>query len=193
VRQGAVCHSETYGTTCASDQPIYDCNGNRTGSVDCTCDTLGDGTSGVWQCLTSSPGCPPTSCPPPQTITANGSCTTSPGLSCQSDLPVYGCDGSVVGTESCSCDGGNWFCSSPGTPACPDVQFGCPAPAGVEQGVSCTAPPGEQCPGNPQLCDGMTFYDAFECYSGYWNDVASTSCAGEGGIEGGWIDAGLGD
>jgi hypothetical protein len=70
--------------------------------------------------------------------------------------------------------------------------MGCPDPQDVEQGISCQSP-GLQCPGNPTDCDGATFYDAFECDSGEWNDVATTGCSGSGsssGGGGGSVDAG---
>ena len=50
----------------------------------------------------------------------------------------------------------------------------------------------------PTDCDGAVFYDAFECDSGAWNDIAVTGCSGSsssGGSSGssgggGSVDAG---
>ena len=166
-----------------------------TNSSFCTCQDQGGG-SGLWECPEPpGPECAdaqPPGCPDPSTVVNGNGCNVSPQVSCDSDALTYDCNGNVTGQATCQCFGGAWSCITP-EPNCPPT--GCPDPQNVEQDVSCVTP-GLQCPGNPTDCDGATFYDAFECDNGVWNDVATTGCSGSsssgggGGSGGGPVDAG---
>jgi hypothetical protein len=130
-------------------------------------------------------------------------CPGDEGLACPSDIPVEDCYGNVVGSVTCYCKLGTWSCPAPELTACADggpafdagpwtdatpPSTGCPNPYSVVQGVAC-GDPGLVCAGSPSWCDGQIDYDAFECVGGVWSDIATTVCAGEGGV----VDAGVSD
>jgi hypothetical protein len=186
VGPGVACSSA--GQVCA--ETIDQCD--AIGSVDCTCN------DGIWACpAVNTPTCtvpleagPPHGCPVAAAVIQGDSCDVPTGEDCSSDIPLYDCSSNVVGYASCECNG-VWSCEEPG-PFCPiDASTGCPAPNSIAQGVPCSSqgdPAGAVCPGNPTSCDGTTFYDAFECTNGAWNDVAATGCSSDGG--GHTLDAG---
>lgn len=161
----------------------YQCNGH---APRCTC------TSGQWQCVLGGASCPPpfTSCPPPSLVTAGGYCSTDPSLSCQSNIPIQGCNGTTDGYLSCNCSGASWSCAY-GAPLCPvDASVGCPPPDGTYAGQPCVDY-GTTCGGDPQTCGGQTVYDALQCQSGSWTVVASTGCGGTSDAQG--VDGDAGD
>jgi hypothetical protein len=182
VQPGSSCDAATQGA-CHVEVTSLGCDGTQL-SAECACEA--DGQEGaLWVCVQSGePECPdaqPPGCPDPSTVEQGNGCGVSPQLSCPSDMPVYDCNGNVIGQATCQCFGGSWSCITP-EPDCPPTS--CPDPQNVEQGFSC-ASPGMQCPGNPTYCDGAVFYDAFECDQGAWNDVATTGCSGSSGSGGG--------
>jgi hypothetical protein len=190
IQQGDSCDLATQSSCMVPLSVVY-CNGLVVSSL-CECEAAGDG-SGAWACLQPSPpecaDAQPPGCPDPSTVANGNGCNVSPQLSCSSGIPIYDCNGNVTGDATCQCFGGAWSCVTP-EPNCPPT--GCPDPEDVEQGISCQSP-GLQCPGNPTDCDGAIFYDAFECDSGEWNDVAVTGCSGSGSSSGGGggpVDAG---
>lgn len=160
-------------------------------TANCTCQADGSG-SAIWDCgAAPQPDCPdaqPPGCPDPSYVVPGNSCNVATQFSCSSSIPMYDCSGNFIGDQPCECLDAAWNCAV-SQPECPDAG-GCPDPQSVEQGVSCFNP-GLQCPGNPQVCDGAVFYDAFECDNGQWNDVAVTGCPTDGG--GGGVDAGAHD
>ncbi|HLK36563.1 MAG TPA: hypothetical protein VKU41_07400, partial [Polyangiaceae bacterium] len=96
----------------------------------------------------------------------DGLACTSPPLRCPSAMPIYVCGtGNVTGYTTCTCILKRWSCPSPtcvdaGSPPV-DVTTPCPAPKLVAAGQPCTG--SSVCPGNPQTCNGMTDFDAFQC------------------------------
>jgi hypothetical protein len=204
VQPGASCSAA--GSTCPSDI-AFACaggpgggGGGPGGPIQCTC------TDGSWFC--PEPECP-VGCPDPSEVVPGGSCGLPSSLSCASNTPIVTCDGTPVGNLQCQCFSGQWECPEPGPDCQPDGGPGtCPPPQQVQDGVTCNAAPGETCPGNPQVCDGQVDYDAFECQSGVWTDVATTVCEGPDGgpvdasddgwsedggpSEAGFVDAGMG-
>jgi hypothetical protein len=177
VEQGAACDSN--GETCPSPYP--DCGDTN---LPCTCQ------GGTWSCPPGPP-CVATGCPAAASIEAGAACTTSPGQSCPSEIPQYDdCTGAFLGDLGCNCQGGTWQCAS-SQPACvvdASPPPSCPDPSSIVQGLPCSDAP-DECPGNPQMCGGQVFYDAFECEGGTWYDVATTDCAT---VDAGPIDAGTG-
>jgi len=126
------------------------------------------------------------SCPAPsdtQAFFGASSCDLPDTTQCPVEFPGTPCADGQPSTEEgdCACDQGHWMCET--VAYCP-APTTCPAPGAVQQGVQC-ASPGQQCPGNPQPCDGAVFYDAFQCEGGSWNDVAVTECEEEGGVSDG--------
>ena len=168
---------------CTVELTSTGCNGTQL-TGECTCQADGQG-SASWACSEPpGPECAdaqPPGCPDPSSVVQGNGCDVAPQLSCDSEIPIYDCNGNITGDASCQCFGGEWSCIT-SEPDCPPT--GCPDPQSVEQGVSCMSP-GLQCPGNPTECDGAVFYDAFECDSGQWNDVAVTGCNGSGSSGGG--------
>jgi hypothetical protein len=164
------------GLVCPSSQTVADCQGN-TKSLACFC----DGES--WTCEQATPvNCPTQVCPAPQSIYPGGYCLSSGlGNQCTSTNLPYGgnCGGPIAVLSSqtgpCTCTSSGWSCPVL-QPQCPVM--GCPDPYSVYSYQSCYAS-GLVCPGNPQNCDGDTYYDALQC-EGYWVPVATTSCAIEG-------------
>jgi hypothetical protein len=157
------------GLVCPSSQTVADCQGNAK-SLACFC----DGES--WTCEQATPvNCPVQLCPSPQSIYAGGSCLSAGiGNQCPATNVTYpGCYGQIgVATNAtCTCTSSGWSCPVP-LPQCP-VQA-CPDPYSVSSYQSCSSS-GMVCPGNPQNCDGDTYYDALQC-EGYWVPVATTSC-----------------
>lgn len=179
------------GLSCPGAYGQPQCNGPGI-PVQCTC------TSGQWQCPVLSGGIscppPPTSCPPPSLVSAGSYCSTDSTLSCQSNIPIQGCNGTTDGYVSCNCYGNSWSCPEPGAPFCPiDASVGCPPPDSTYAGQTC-ANSGITCGGDPQTCGSQTVYDALQCQAGVWTVVASTSCDVDGGsIDAQWPDGGVGD
>jgi len=195
VQPGQSCSLPAQGP-CTVPLTYTGCDGIAlTGS--CSCQSDGQGAAS-WACSEPpGPECPdaqPPGCPDASQVVQGNGCDVSPQLSCDSLTPVYDCNGNITGDAPCQCFNGAWSCIT-SEPSCPPT--GCPDPVSVEQGVSCVTP-GMQCPGNPTDCDGAVFYDAFECDSGVWNDIAVTGCSGSsssGGSSGssgggGSVDAG---
>lgn len=159
------------GLSCPSSQQIYDCNG-PTGPVTCSCSPQG------WACpvplMPSCPPPPPTGCPDPSSIREGASCSTSPTLTCSSDIRIVGvCPGSTTLYATCSCQQNAWACAT----VMPLPAAACPNPTTLTEGTACSSP-GQQCRGNPMSCGGpQTFYDAFQCSSAcQWSRVAATDC-----------------
>ena len=165
------------------------CGMTYTDTCACQPDSAGAGT---WACtLGTRPECKdsgPPGCPNPSFIAPGDSCSASPQLTCSTGIPLYDCAGNFLGDESCQCFDGTWSCETPVD--CPDAAA-CPDPQSVQEGALCPEN-GLQCPGNPQVCDGAVFYDAFQCEGGAWIDVAVTGCATDGGgpVDAGPVDAG---
>jgi hypothetical protein len=177
------------GLVCPSSLTSLDCQGNAK-SLACFC----DGES--WTCEQAAPtNCPAQTCPSPQSIYPGAYCLSSGlGSSCtSSNVPYAGCGGLLEGsgtvTASCSCTSSGWSCPI-SVPPCPPPQS-CPDPYSVYPYQTCYAG-GMVCPGNPQNCDGDTYYDALQC-EGYWVPVATTTCAIGGYEDGGpgIFDAGV--
>jgi hypothetical protein len=180
------------GLVCPSSQTSVDCQGNVK-SLACFC----DGES--WTCeQPSQTTCPAQVCPTPQSIYPGGSCLSSGlGNQCTStNVPYPGCDTRLEepGTVSavCTCTSSGWSCPV-AVPACvppppPPPPQSCPSPYSVSLYQPCYSG-GMVCPGNPQNCDGDTYYDTFQC-EGYWVPVTTTTC-NIGGFEG-YPDAGTG-
>ena len=176
---GAVCSD--IGQVCEGTVVFDQCGSTETITTQCTC------ASGTWACpVAISGGCvgPITPCPVPSSITPNGACTTSPQLSCQSDIPVEVCNGqSPYGNISCNCVGGAWQCLQAG-PACPVEAGSCPSPDTTYAGQACDLY-GTTCGGDPQICGGTTVYDGLQCQGGVWTVVAATFCD----VDAGFTDA----
>ena len=162
------------GLVCSSSQTSFDCQGNAK-SLACFC----DGES--WTCEQATQlNCPAQVCPAPQTIFPGGYCISAGlGNVCSSaNVPYAGCGGPAddfTTTASCTCTSSGWSCPVIQAPCPPPPPQACPSPYSVYQYQSCYSG-GMVCPGNPQNCDGDTYYDAFEC-EGYWVPVARTTCA----------------
>jgi hypothetical protein len=160
------------GLMCSSALVLPTCGDGGTGTsfLTCTC------SNGAWSCPDIPIQCPgpPHPCPEPAQIVPNGSCTSDPGLSCLSNIPIVGCDGEPHGYVSCTCESGGWSCDSP-SPLCPVDAGGCPPPDSTFAGQGCAYYAGT-CGGDPQSCGGETLYDALQCSAGVWTVVASTQC-----------------
>jgi hypothetical protein len=164
------------GLVCPSSLAVLDCQGNAK-SLACFC----DGES--WTCEQAAPpNCPAQTCPAPQSIYPGGYCLSAGlGNQCSStNIPYTGCNGPVAQPATvsgeCNCTSSGWSCPEsvpPCLPPPPPTQ-GCPSPYGVYPYQPCDSG-GEVCPGNPQNCDGETYYDAFEC-EGSWLPIATTTC-----------------
>jgi hypothetical protein len=161
------------GLVCPSSQTSVDCQGNAT-SLACFCD--GEG----WSCEQAPPpNCPVSTCPPPQSVYPGGFCVPTASettIACSSkDVPSTGCDGeATVASGLCFCTVSGWTCP-PVSPSCPPPPPPtCPDPYSVSVYQPCYAN-GLVCPGDPQNCEGDTYYDAFQC-EGYWVPVATTQC-----------------
>jgi hypothetical protein len=195
VHTGAPCDFATQDQ-CAVPITYAGCD-NVAVTGTCSCLPTPAGTA-AWLCDGPSPCLPPPPPPPPDldasacpsaaSIVEQAACNVDSQLSCPSDQGVYDCYGTLLGDESCSCLAGQWFCRGFSVPACVDAAPPpgpeCPDAGSIEQGDPCSAP-SQECPGNPQPCDGVVFYDAFECDNGQWRDVATTHCADDGGVDGG--------
>jgi len=197
VQPGSSCDLATQ-SPCTVELTSTACDGSQLVG-ECSCQSDAEG-SATWACTQAvEPECAdaqPPGCPAPSFVVQGKGCNVSPQLSCNSDIPTYDCNGNITGDASCQCFAGAWSCVT-SEPDCPPT--GCPDPQSVEQGISCLSP-GLQCPGNPTDCDGAIFYDAFECDSGAWNDIAVTGCSGSGSSGGGsgssgggGVDAGVPD
>ena len=191
IDNGVSCGDPGLSCPGAYGQPT--CNGPQV-PVQCTC------TSGQWQCPVLAGGgieCPPppTSCPPPSLVTAGAYCSTDSSLSCQSNIPIQGCNGTTDGYVYCECFNNSWSCAEPGAPLCPvDASVPCPPPDSTYAGQTCADTSGDTCGGDPQTCGGQTVYDALQCQNGVWTVVASTSCSVDGGnIDAQATDGGAGD
>ncbi len=151
---------------------ITDCNGNPR-TLQCFCD------GAQWTCerVPTSDCAPPTSCPDPSTIYPGTSCSVSIGQTCYStDIPSYGCGGSMPPPSSgtCTCTPNGWSCPQGPVPPCIAPQP-CPDPYTVYPNTYCNSE-GLTCSGNPSGCGGQVYYDALLCKGGSWLDVAPTYC-----------------
>jgi hypothetical protein len=180
VNSGFACAAR--GLKCLSSSFDNDCNGQPTIPVACICG------QSMWNCVHMRPACPPAPmCPAPSTIKNGASCAVD-GLTCQSDLPIYGCGGLVSGYAQCQCtQGGQWFCQFPQQPVglCVDASMPpstCPDPSALMEGTACSSN-GLTCKGNPTLCGGATFFDAFQCDGSKFVTVAMTICGIDGGAD----------
>jgi len=187
-------------TSCNATATVYGCGGAVAGYVSCSCAPPAAGRGyPEWQCegTPPTPDCtdaeppPPPGCPDPSTIAQGGACGV-PNEQCSSRIPYFDCGGNVAGYLTCYCEGsGGWICPQPESPLCDAGPPGCPDPTTLVQGEPCSGS-GQTCPGHPTVCNGQTDYDAFQCQSGVWVDVASTVCEVDAGIEDGGVivDAG---
>jgi hypothetical protein len=171
VSEGLSCSLS--GLVCPSSQTVADCTGNAK-SLSCFC----DGES--WTCEQATPqNCPAQVCPAPQTIYPGGNCVSAGlGNECSSaNVPYGGCPGTLeqsgTVTATCNCTSSGWSCPL-SEPQCPVTPPACPDPSYVFLYGSCS--PGMVCPGNPQNCEGTTYFDTFQC-QGYWVPVVTTTCA----------------
>jgi hypothetical protein len=122
-------------------------------------------------------------CPISATI-QNGNACAPTGLRCPSAAPIYTCGGGMIaGYAMCTCTLGRWSCPPAGCVDAAPPPPTCPTPAAVRSGFPC-ATEGLQCAGNPQLCNGVMDYDAFQCTSSVWVPVSTTIC-GDAGRAGG--------
>jgi hypothetical protein len=191
AQAGTACDLATQ-SDCAPTATYSAC-GQSAVSGPCTCAADGAGAA-TWTCaipvVCTEPEPTPSACPSPVSINRAGdACDVSPELTCLSNIDVFDCYGAFVGAESCTCPKGAWECSTFALPTCSDASSSpppCPAPQGVEQGLSCSSTL-QQCPGNPRPCEGATFFDVFECDGDAWNDIVVTLCGGnvDGGLDGG--------
>jgi hypothetical protein len=165
------------GITCPTNVTIPDCNGNPGPPLTCVCE------NGQWLCEHGVPGCPKPVCPAPQAVVPGVGCNLPDTLTCDSATPYYDCNGNVRGNLACTCSMGSWSCPQPPDPCPMDASVGCPPPAWIQAGTTCSSF-NVTCPGNPTQCNGQTDYDAFQCENGVWVDVAHTLCD---------VDAGAGD
>jgi hypothetical protein len=173
VTPNAACTPD--GLTCPSDQTISNCGGSPT-TVDCTCQ------DNQWVCEEGgSGGCPGPVCPPAQDVVPSMGCKLPDTLACESATPSYNSCGDVDGYLQCRCNAGQWACLALATQPCADGGASCPPPTSIHAGWPCMAS-GTTCPGNPTQCNGQTDYDAFQCESGAWVDVAQTVCAVDAGV-----------
>ncbi len=124
-----------------------------------------------------------TMCPDAARVVPNQACNVASAVSCPSDTTYAGCDGQPAGTLTCACLSGQWYCPEPGITCPADAGSSCPLPAEIQSGMPCDAPDAT-CPGNPSMCGGQVQYDAFQCVSGVWTDVASAMCDADGGTDG---------
>lgn len=179
VNDGAACAVE--GLTCGSSQEAIDpCTGKATGQAQCSC------SNGGWSCdIAYTCPNPPPECPAPSAVSPGTGCTSA-NMQCVSAQTYVDCNGAAHDLM-CTCDG-TWICPTPGPDCPPDAGPPppppmCPDVSTVTGGSSCTQE-GQQCPGNPQLCGGLTVYDAFQCENGQWTDIAPTICDADGGYDG---------
>ena len=178
---GTPCDPATQ-SVCTIPLPGTTCNGGAI-SETCSCQASGAG-GGTWSCaVPPTPDCPdaePPVCPAPSSIQPGAACLPAPTTGCPSNVPIVDCTGQIQGYVTCDCEVGSWACIDPGPPECVDATTGCPPPADVQQGVSCSSE-GQQCPGRPTECGGQILYDAFQCTGGTWDDIATTICDVDGG------------
>jgi hypothetical protein len=193
---GTAC--QTSGLTCPSGIAERDCSG-AIHDLERFCN------GAVWSCEGESvPNCvtppppppPPTQCPDPSMLVPGQACPVV-GLTCLSDnVPVSGCGGPSMpppGEGKCTCGSRGWQCPvialpcvSPPPP--PPPSGTCPSADQVYAYGPCYGyAEGLNCAGNPQVCEGETFYDAFQC-EGEWIPVATTICA-DVVMDGGSADA----
>ena len=184
---GATCSD--IGQTCPGTVSISSCGGPATSTtVECSCQ------SGTWACpIAVSGGCPvpDPGCPSPASITEGGSCDTSPGDTCTSNIPIPSCTGQPEGYVQCSCQQGTWSCEEFGGPACAIDSGTCPDPGQVFNGGGCDTY-GTTCQGDAQICGTTTVYDTLQCYAGAWTIVASTVCDINEPDAGVFLDGGMG-
>ncbi len=179
ISPGAAC--ESVGEPCPSTLvPSVGCDAAAAASeATCTCTPSG------WQCpedaLPCAPQAPPAStlaCPPPPAVEPGAPCPVGFGQVCSAILKTSACGNTVAPpVVPCTCTPGGWEC--PALPSCAmPAPISCPDPSTVYAGNPC-AGEGLSCQGNPQICDGQTFYDAFEC-AGSWVAIATTVCTAVG-------------
>jgi hypothetical protein len=173
---------------------LTDCYGNEH-PLYCRC----DGRS--WGCEVGTTNCGGnpgtiTICPPSNAVYPGGYCSSA-GESCtSSQIAVPTCTDSLLYTTGqCLCTGSSWECPTRATPPCAPATQPCPSPAGVMAFRYCNTDSSMTCAGNPQDCDGETFYDAFQCDNHSWFPIASTVCPVEeagsfDGSSGVFFDAG---
>jgi hypothetical protein len=118
-------------------------------------------------------------CPSPDAVVSGSACTTD-GLVCSSSYDT------CAGTITCACSGGAWACSGAGPscpppppcgvagqPECPDAQPpGCPAPADVVPGDTCSVDSQDTCSSSTPLydCSGNFIgYMQCDCFGSQWS------------------------
>jgi hypothetical protein len=172
IKNGGPCSAE--GEQCQSTNvAVGNCNGgigSGTGTGYCSC------SNGAWSCPIIEPPCVAPTCPDPSKLIPGDKCAVPSTLVCNTNnLVVGGCPGELMAptTASCSCYSGTWSCEQ-AIPTCGPVP--CPSATSVWAYGPCSTSPDMTCSGNPQVCGSSTYYDAFRCNSGYWQQLTTTTC-----------------